>query len=246
VTQAEPITQAAPPAKTLYRIRLVYARGEALRYVSHLDLQTVWERTLRRAGVSLAYSQGFNPHPRLHLASALPLGFFSQHEITDAWLDLPAGSPAPDPRDLAARIQASAPPGLEITHVEIVPLSLPALQTQVQSAEYLAIPLDPQPAGAISQAVAQLLAAGALPRERRGKPGSPGKPYDLRPLVEKLEIQLNPPMVDHPPVDPQAGLALFMRLSAREGATGRPEEVLAALEQDPTAWRVERIKLVLL
>ncbi len=225
------MTTTETPAKTLYRIRLYYARGEALRYVSHLDTQLVWERTLRRAGIPLAYSQGFNPRPRLHLASALPLGFLSRCEITDLWLELPPGSPTPEMNDLVQSVQASAPPGLEILRGEFVPLQEPALQTQVQSAEYLAAPMDPVDSGALEQAVSQALAAETLPRERKGKPGQPGKAYDLRPLIEALELEHGP--------------RLRMRLSAREGATGRPEELLAALGQDASLWRVERVRLIL-
>ncbi len=67
-----------PEPTPLLRVRMTYARREALRYVSHLDMQMVWERTLRRARMPLAYTKGFNPNPRLHLASALPLGFLSR------------------------------------------------------------------------------------------------------------------------------------------------------------------------
>jgi len=224
------------PANTLYRVRLTCARREALRYTSHLDMQMVWDRTLRRAGVPLAYSQGFNPRPRLHLASALPLGFLSRCEMTDFWLDLPEGSPAPDIDRLVDEVRLAAPPGLEILSGVFIPLNQPALQTLVRSAEYLACPLDPLDAAGLAGAVAELLAAATLPRERRKKPGAPGKPYDLRPLIEALQI-----LESDSPGRPR----LLMRLAAREGATGRPEELLAALGQEPAAWRVERVRLIL-
>src|SRR5512133_2905366 len=153
VTAAPPVQAAKPPAKSLYRVRMTYARQDALRYVSHLDMQTVWERTLRRAGVPLAYSQGFNPRPRLHLASALPLGFLSRCELTDFWLNYPPETPAPDLDALKRQVQASAPPGLEIQSAELVALNEPALQTQVQSAEYLAVPFDPMEAAVLDEAV---------------------------------------------------------------------------------------------
>ncbi len=219
----------APEPRAVFRVRVAYRRGAALRYVSHLDMQTVWERTLRRAGVALAYSKGFNPRPRLHLASALPLGFTSQHELTDFWLSLPPGSPPPDMGALTRLLETSSPPGLEIETVALADLSLPALQTQVQAAEYLAVPMDAMEADGLSNAVQSLLAAESLMRERRGKP------YDLRKLVEALEVR---PASDGSP-------ALFMRLTAREGATGRPEEVLDALKLDATVFRVERLKLIL-
>lgn len=220
---------AAAPAADLHRVRMVYARRDALRYVSHLEMQMVWERTLRRAGVPLAYSKGFNPHPRLHFASALPLGFLSRCEITDFWLELPAGAPPPDPAQLFAQVQASAPPGLEILRADLVPLNLPPLQTLVQSAEYVARPLDPTPAAGLLPRVAELLNAAELPRERRGKS------YDLRPLIETLEVRTER--------EGEQSACLFMRLAAREGATGRPEEVLAAMGLDASAFRIERTAL---
>ena len=69
------------------RLRIVFAKTEAMRYTSHLDLHRTWERTIRRANLPLAYSQGYNPHPRINLASALPLGFTSDCEVVEASSD---------------------------------------------------------------------------------------------------------------------------------------------------------------
>lgn len=217
------MSQVEVPTRQQARLRLNYARGEALRYVSHLDMQTALERTFRRAGIPLAFSQGFSPRPRMHMACALPLGFLSRCELVDLWLDLPADADLPDPDVLAGQIQRAAPPGLQVQQASLVPLTLPPLQTQVLAAEYAAVPLDLLDESTLTQAVGSLLAAETLPRERRNKP------YDLRPLVDILEVRPGP--------------ALWMRLSAREGATGRPEEVLAALNFDPAGWRVERTAL---
>lgn len=217
------MSQVEAPTRQLARVRLSYARGEALRYVSHLDMQLVWERTLRRAGVPLAFSQGFNPRPRMHMACALPLGFLSRCELVDLWLDLPAGAALPDVDALAAQIQRAAAPGLEVLQSSLMALNLPPLQTQVKAAEYEALPLDAVDADRLAQLVRDLVAAESLPRERRNKP------YDLRPLIEGLETRPGP--------------GLWMRLTAREGATGRPEEVLAALGLDAADWRVERTAL---
>jgi radical SAM-linked protein len=69
------------------RLRITFAKTEAMRFTGHLDLHRTWERCFRRARLPLAYTQGFNPHPRLNLAAALPLGFTSQGEMIDAWLE---------------------------------------------------------------------------------------------------------------------------------------------------------------
>lgn len=221
---------APAPTQVIRRVRMIYTRGEALRYVSHLDFQLVWERTFRRARLPLAFSQGFNPRPRMHLASALPLGFLSRCEIVDVWVvdESGAASAGEFAQRVAELAQRAAPPGLAITRAEDVPLSEPALQTRVSAAEYFALPLDPLDLSEVQAKAQELLSAETLPRERRGKA------YDLRPLIHAFEArELN-------------GCAgFFMRLSARESATGRPEEALSALGFDPAAFRVERTNLLL-
>jgi radical SAM-linked protein len=207
------------------RLRVTFSKTGSLRYTGHLDLHTIWERTARRAGLPLAYSQGFHPGPKIQIASALPLGFGGLAEIVDLWL----GSPV----DLAAAqsaLQSAVPPGLGISSVEDVDEHAPALQTQVAFADYEVTLLDPVDEAALAERVSGLLEAAALPRERRGKA------YDLRPLVESLELL---------PVDESGAKRLSMRLAARDGATGRPEEVLDVLGVPFEGTRVVRARLIL-
>jgi len=202
------------------RLRITFAKTGALRYTGHLDLHRLWERTLRRAGLPLTYSQGFHPQPKIQIASALPLGFLGCEEIVDVWLNTDdARLPSP------ASIQPAAPPGLAILRVERVDERGPALQTQVAAAEYEVTLLEPGAGSGLEARVAELLAKDSLPRERRGKP------YDLRPLILSLAWD--------------ATGRLRMRLSAREAATGRPEEVLAELGIAVENVRIERTRLIL-
>jgi radical SAM-linked protein len=212
----------------MIRIRITFAKTPAMRYTGHLDLHRAWERTFRRAGLPLAYSEGFNPHPRLNLASALPLGFTGAAEVIDAWLeqDLPL-------TDIQAALQRALPPGLQVTQIETVDLRLPALQTELEASEYNLTFLEPFPE--LADRVQALLSALSLPRQRRERD------YDLRPLI--LDIQILPLGASCPPGGsdrPQ----LNVRLVAREGATGRPEEVIAALGYDPQLVRVHRNRLL--
>jgi radical SAM-linked protein len=205
------------------RIRITFSKTAAMRYTGHLDLHRAWERTFRRAGLPLAYSQGFHPQPRLNLACALPLGFTSECEIIDAWLDvdLPLG-------EVESSLAGAVPPGIIIHSLGEVDTHAPTLQTQVQTAEYRVTLLDVLPD--LNERLAKILAATTIPRVRRGKS------YDLRPLIETL--QLIPNETD--------GLkSLQMRLAAREAATGRPEEVLAELGVGIEAVRVHRVKLTM-
>jgi len=209
----------------LQRFRIDYAKTQPLRYVSSLDLQKIWERYLRRAGLTLAYSHGFSPQPRLQQAHPLPLGYLGAHELIDIWLE-----PAVEltSTEVQQRLIATPQPGIEINRVEAISLEAPTLAKQVTAADYTVWLLDPVDPKELSQRVSQLLNASSLPRERRGKV------YDLRPLIESLSLLTD---------SPSNLVGLQMRLAAREGASGRPEEVIAALGFDPFAVRILRTRL---
>src|SRR3990170_1276370 len=95
-------------ATALARYRITFGKTEAMRFTGHLDLHRTWERTFRRAGVPLAYSEGFNPHPKINIGAALPLGCLSRGDLIDAWLER-----ALDPEEIAAALRRSAPPGID-------------------------------------------------------------------------------------------------------------------------------------
>ncbi len=196
----------ADPAR--FRYRIGFAKLPAMRFTGHLDLHRSWERTLRRAGLPLAYSQGFSPHPRIHLASALPLGYTSECELADVWLEQDW-----DPQAILQAVRLAAPPGLGIESVNRILAAEPALQQQVRAAGYR-VRLEAEASEGIEARVGSLMQATALPRERQGKH------YDLRPLIEELGVERQE----------DGSVWLVMRLAAREAATGRPEEVLLALE----------------
>lgn len=210
------------------RLRITFSKQGPLRYTGHLDLHKIWERAARRAELPLTYSQGFHPHPQIQLAAALPLGFSSRCEVVDLKLNetLPL-------EGLAERIQDAVPSGLRILSVESVDERAPALQTQVVSAEFEVELLESIDLDELARRLDTVIAADALPRERRSKP------YDLRPLIEMLTLSLLP-LGEGPGV----GVRVFMRLAAREGATGRPEEVLDALGIPLENARVERTRLI--
>jgi radical SAM-linked protein len=206
------------------RIRITFAKTDAMRFTSHLDLHRTWERTFRRAQLPLAYSHGFNPRPRLNLASALPLGFTGSQEIIDVWLDqdMPLA-------DVQSALAQATPPGIQIHLIETIEEHAPALQTLLQASDYT-LTLE-QHLPNLDEHLEALMKAERLPRQRRGKD------YDLRPLL--LELGRLPDGED-------GRQRIHARLSAKEGATGRPEEVLEALGADPLSAQVNREGLVII
>jgi len=207
----------------IMRARITFSKQGALRYTGHLDLHRLWERAMRRADLPLSYSQGFHPQPKISLASALPLGFSSRDEALDVRFneEIPA-------EEITARLKDNLPPDIQIIRVESVDEKLPALQTLVLSAVYQVELTEPVDGSELRQKAEELLRAESLPRERRGKS------YDLRPLIESLSVS----------IAADRKISLHMRLAAREGATGRPEEVLNALGIEPEYTRVERTQLI--
>jgi len=71
------------------RLWLKFARSSKLAYISHLDTHRAYYRLFKRANLPIAYSQGFNPHPKMSLTSPLPLGFRSEADYIDLSLALP-------------------------------------------------------------------------------------------------------------------------------------------------------------
>lgn len=113
------------------RIFANYRKGEAMRFLSHLDIQRLLQRGLRRAQLPVAYSNGFNPHPLLSFASALPVGCTGDGEWVDIRLEreIPAA-------DFVARMNAVLPEGFSIRTAMEAPETLPTLTVLTDSAAY--------------------------------------------------------------------------------------------------------------
>jgi len=208
----------------LYRVRVVFRKDGPMRYTSHLDLFCAWERALRRAGLPVVYSAGFNPRPKLQLASALPLGHVGEAELLDVWLESPV---AVD--EIERRLRSVMPEGLGIIEIFQVGLKESLLQTRVTAARYRAVVEWPAERSQVEARVQEVLAAEEVPQERRGRV------YDLRPLILDLGVAS---------VEDRF-VTLDMELSAREGATARPESVLCALGLESAFVRIYRQELIL-
>lgn len=208
----------------MQRIRLVYSKCDELRFTGNLDMQKVWERTFRRAGLPLAYSQGFHPQPKIHQACPLPLGFTSCNDLLDFWLDS-----EDQLEEIRKKLEPVLQPGLVIQEYRLIPQEEKPLQTQVRSASYHA-EIDPDSQltpVTITSRIDSLLGQNQCIRERRGKQ------YDLLSLIENLQLNT------------ENGMTLEMTLAALPGATGRPEEVLDALGILLENTSITRVGLIL-
>ena len=211
------------PHLTRQRIRITFARGDNARYVGHLDMVRTWERIIRRADLPIAYSQGFNPRPRLTFAAALPVGCTSDQEVLDVIL-----SRAMDLADVHSQLDRAVPEGIRVVDISEAPYSDPALQTQTRAAEFTVAPMNDVTLEEAQARVRALLDSPSIERKRRNKA------YDLRPLLLDMWVES----------DDSQRIRVGMRLKAEEAGTGRPDEVAAALGWDPGTVRIHRRRLI--
>ena len=210
-------------ANYVQRLRIFFAKTGPTRFIGHLDLARTLERSLNRAEIPLAYTQGYNPRPRLQLAGALPLGFTSDCEMADIWL-----LENVDPKLAKDKLIMAMAPGIIIHDLKEVELKSRAIQNQIRSGVYQISLLDPIDIALLQQRISDLLASETIVRERRGKT------YNLRPLIEELSWQ--------EAADGQ--ITLLMQLSLLPAKTGRPDEVLMALDLDPLSARIHRTNFI--
>ena len=206
------------------RLRLTFRKEGATRYIGHLDLARTLERSLNRAQIPMAYTQGFNKRPRMQLAAALPLGYLSECEMADIYL-----TERMEPEAAREQMMRRMAPGIEVWRVEEVDLQAPALQTLTAVTTFTALLLDPAEPAALQQRIDDLLAAETLIRQRRDKT------YDLRPLIENVSLT----------AADDGSTQIVMRLMMMPAKTGRPDEVLTALDLDPMAARITRTEITL-
>jgi radical SAM family uncharacterized protein/radical SAM-linked protein len=115
VARKEGVPRAGREQLEARRFRITFSKRGPARYLSHLELVRAFVRAFKRAGVSLVYSKGFHPMPKLSFASALPVGTESLHEI----LEVQCHDPSSD-RPFRDRINEQLPSGLEIKTLHVL------------------------------------------------------------------------------------------------------------------------------
>jgi radical SAM-linked protein len=212
----------------MQRLRIRFTRGEEVKFISHLDIMRLWQRALNRAGVPLAYSEGFNPHPRMSLAAPLALGVTSETELMDIVL-----AKWSSPHSFTAAASRQLPAGIEIQQVQNIPVTLPSLQSQVRYAEYKVELENGKGHRDAASAIARLLATKQLPWQHQRDTGP--KRYDLRALIDDIWL-----------IEQNNGYcAIGMRLRCDSNGSGRPEQVTAALGYEQYPKSIHRTRLIL-
>ncbi|UDY24506.1 TIGR03936 family radical SAM-associated protein [Nocardioides sp. Kera G14] len=167
--------QQAPPVQ---RLRIRYAKRGRLRFTSHRDFSRAFERALMRTKIPMAYSSGFNPHPRVSYAGASPTGAASEAEYVEIGL-----AQVVDPAHVKALLVGALPVGLDIEEVVESPGGSLADLMQASS-WHIDVPVPPIQAAA---AVEVFLKADEVPVERMTKKGM--RSFDARAAVVSMSVE---------------------------------------------------------
>ena len=178
-----------PPASAAQRhvVRLSYAKEGPAKYLSGLEIQSLWGRVFRRAGLPLAYSQGFNPSPKLSLSPALAVGAESDVEFLEAEFSLPV-----PPGDVPGKLVPHLPAGIRVTGATGIPPGSPRLSDYDIASVWSLRPVPPFPLpgevtpGRAAERLAAFRAADSHPlvltREDRTSE------IDLKPIVRTFGV----------------------------------------------------------
>ena len=163
----------------MMRMLGVFEKGERVRHIGHLDIQRAVQRGLRRSGLPVAYSGGFNPHIQVAFASALSTGACGRREI----MDVKMAEEISDELFLQ-RMNDAMPPGLRLSSARAVEDRHPALTALLKAAEYEIVLRDPAQAEKIIASADTMMAQPAIFVMRKTKSGQ--KEVDMKPLIIAL------------------------------------------------------------
>lgn len=197
------------------RFRLKYAKGEEMRWISHLDLVRLFERAIRRADIPIAFSRGFHPHPKMSFGPPLPLGMTSEAEYMDIQLT------EPYEKDLVSTLRAVLPRGLWIIEAKPIFGKAESLFSIINLVEYEVDLSNLDDGTQVERAIASFLQQERIIVEQKVK--NKERRINLRSFVDNLEVEtLNGRSI------------LRMRLKIRPEGTVRPAEIIERLLDLPT------------
>ncbi len=186
----------------IFPFRVRFTKTGRMRFLSHHDVLRLFERALRRTGLPLRMTEGYNPHPIIAFPTALGLGIESLDEIAEfelsSWIA---------PNAIREQLGAQFPEGMAVQSVDAFPR---AARSCIDYVEYEAV--LPAPVERITEQIRTLLDAKAFVIERKSDRGS--KEVEIRQYILALDAE---------------GARVFMRLRITDAGTAKPEEVLRGI-----------------
>lgn len=214
------------------RVRIRMHKLGRYAYLSHLDMVRVLERAIRRAGLRLAYSQGFNPHPKISFGAPLAVGVTSTCEVADVEFD---GSVSPD--EIINKLNEQLPEGMKVDKAVLIDRRAKSLMSEIAAARYIIrMTLAGPELGQLEDSIKQLLDRDQLLLEKT-RDGDV-KVVDVRPYILDMKAM--------------AGETLQIEACLCTGSKGnlRPDDLVTVMRQygvlppETIGVRIHRIELL--
>jgi len=207
-------------APMIQKLRLRYAKRGRLRFSSHRDFQRALERALRRAGVPMAYSAGFSPHPKISYSNSAPTGVASEAEYVEIGV-----TQLCDPHKLRVELDAAMPPGLDI--IEVIEVTSSDFAARLQASRWEMEICAPR--AEVMGAVGDLLGSDEVLVERMTKSGM--RIFDARSAILLME-SVSHTSVTAPADNQMPPVCVILHVVVRHVTPSvRPDDVLTALKQ---------------
>jgi len=202
--------------------RITFAKRGALSFISHLDFNHSFIRILKRAGIPLKYSEGFNPRPKIVFGLPLSVGMEGENEIVDIGLKEELSC-----EDVKSRLMAAVPDDMEIKDVTIPELKV----KNIELAEYTVTFPD------FTADTAKVCEILANPPQILKHSKSGDKLTDIGHMIKKVKA-----------ANENGGLVLYLTLTAFDSNYLNPEYVVAALNNAglmmPEEYSIVRQKII--
>lgn len=215
------------------KLLLTFEKGEPVRWLGHLDVMRAFERAIRRSGLPIAFTSGYNPRVRLSFASALGVGVTGDAER--AVIELAADL---HPNDAVAALNAALPAGIRVTAAE--PIADAGSRERLNAFRRCELQLACTMPGAIDPADLQAALDRAMARAEwliERKTDKMTQTRDIRPYIRLIRIdRCAPPEI-----------ALRVEMDVGQNGTARPGEIVSVLQSDVPGLalrRAHRVRLM--
>ena len=166
------------------RMLAVFEKGERIRHIGHLDIQRSVQRGLRRSGLPVAYSNGFNPHILVTFASALSTGACGKREIMDVTMEEDVSEEA-----FMEKMNRAMPPEMQLSEARAVDRKHSSLPPMLRAARYDLLIREERYAVKLIEAIPSMMGRDTIPAMRKTKTAL--KECDIKPLIFELKGEGN-------------------------------------------------------
>ena len=195
----------------MYRVLLSLRKDASIKYISHLDLVKAFEYALRRAKTPVAYSEGFNPRPKMSFGGAVGVGVSSDDERFIVELLEPV-----DASEIMNNLNSNLPSGLQVLSAESVPDGVKSPVGKLNASDFeITITTSDMPA--VRELIASILQSDDY-KVTRAK-ANESKVVDIRPYIIDIKVSDN--------VDGSAVINASFKSTNSGG--GRPQDIIQAL-----------------